>query len=70
LERINGVVEATIRYVLMLGGTAAAEHGLGKLKRRWLTAQLSPRQLELMQALKRMLDPRGLFAPGNVFSPE
>ncbi len=67
LQRINSVVETTIRYVLTLGGTAAAEHGLGKLKRRWLSAQLSPRQLELMRDLKRMLDPQGLFAPGNVF---
>ena len=42
LWRINGVVEETIRQALRLGGTAAAEHGLGKLKRAWLRAQLSP----------------------------
>lgn len=69
LWRINGVVEETIRQALRLGGTAAAEHGLGKLKRAWLRAQLSPIQLEVMRALKHTLDPRGLFAPGNVLSP-
>ncbi len=66
LWRINGLIEETIRAVLRLGGTAAAEHGLGKLKRPWLRAQLSPVQIELMLALKRALDPLGLFAPGNV----
>ena len=69
LWRINGVVEETIRQVLRLGGTAAAEHGLGKLKRAWLRAQLSPLQLDVMLALKRTLDPLSLFAPGNVLSP-
>jgi FAD/FMN-containing dehydrogenase len=70
LWRINGVVEETIRFVLAMGGTAAAEHGLGKLKRRWLSAQLSPLQLAVMHALKRTLDPAGMFAPGNVLSSE
>ncbi|HVX40298.1 MAG TPA: FAD-binding oxidoreductase [Gemmatimonadaceae bacterium] len=66
LWRINGVIDETIRAVLRLGGTAAAEHGLGKLKRPWLRAQLTPAQIELMLGLKRALDPLGLFAPGNV----
>jgi FAD/FMN-containing dehydrogenase len=66
LARISAVVDETIHNVLALGGTAAAEHGLGKLKRRWLSVQLSPVQLEVMAALKRTLDPRGMFAPGNV----
>ncbi len=66
LARINAAVEYTIRHVLTLGGTAAAEHGLGKLKRRWLRAQMTPLQLDVMHGLKRTLDPAGLFAPGNV----
>jgi FAD/FMN-containing dehydrogenase len=69
LARINRVVEETIHHVLSLGGTVAAEHGLGKLKRHWLGIQLTPTQLEVMAAIKRTLDPRGVFAPGNVLSP-
>jgi len=68
LCRINEVVDATIRHVLTLGGTAAAEHGLGKLKRHWLAAQLSPVQLAVMRSLKHTIDPNGMFAPGNVLS--
>jgi FAD/FMN-containing dehydrogenase len=66
LARIEAVVEATLRHVLSLGGTVAAEHGVGKIKRKWLGLQLSPIQIGAMRALKRELDPLGLMAPGNV----
>jgi FAD/FMN-containing dehydrogenase len=67
LAVIEQVVEDTLRYVIGLGGTIAAEHGIGKLKRRWLELQLSPLQLAVMRTIKRELDPLGLLAPGNIF---
>ena len=70
LARINVAVGETIDFVLALGGTVAAEHGLGKIKRHWLSVQLSPLQVELMRSLKQLLDPRCTFAPGNVLSSE
>lgn len=66
LARIERVVEATLREVIALGGTVAAEHGIGKLKRKWLPLQMSPLQVRAMQAVKRELDPAGILAPGNV----
>ena len=66
LRRIEAVVEETLRAVVSLGGTVSAEHGVGKLKRRWLPLQLSALQLGAMHAMKRELDPLGLLAPGNV----
>jgi FAD/FMN-containing dehydrogenase len=66
LARINDVVAKTIAIVLERGGTVAAEHGLGKLKRHWLRKQLSSAQVAMMEAMKRALDPAGIFAPGNV----
>jgi FAD/FMN-containing dehydrogenase len=67
LERVEDAVDATVRAVLAMGGTVAAEHGIGKLKRRWLPLQLGAVQMGAMRALKRELDPLGLLAPGNVF---
>ncbi|HEU4700553.1 MAG TPA: FAD-binding oxidoreductase [Gemmatimonadales bacterium] len=66
LAAVERAVEETLRAVVALGGTVAAEHGIGKLKRRWLPLQLSGHQLGAMRALKRELDPLGLLAPGNV----
>ena len=67
LARIERVVEATLKHVLSIGGTIAAEHGIGKIKKRWLPLQLGDVQLSLMRAVKRELDPHGLLAPGNIF---
>ena len=67
LSRIERVVEATLRHVIALGGTVAAEHGIGKLKRKWVSLQLSPMQLGVMRAVKGELYPHGLLAPGNIF---
>lgn len=66
LERIEKVVEATLRHVLSVGGTVSAEHGIGKLKRRWLPLQASAQQIGVMRAVKQELDPDGLLAPGNI----
>lgn len=66
LKRIEQVVYATLKAVIAMGGTVAAEHGIGKLKRRWLPLQMSDAQQRLMRAVKREFDPYGLLAPGNV----
>ena len=66
LAGIEAVVEETLRRVLALGGTVAAEHGIGKIKRRWLPLQMNALQISMMTAVKSELDPLGLLAPGNI----
>jgi FAD/FMN-containing dehydrogenase len=66
LATIEGAVEETLRRVLMLGGTVAAEHGIGKIKRRWLPLQMNSLQISMMTAVKSALDPLGILAPGNI----
>lgn len=66
LSRINSAIDETLHRVIELGGTVSAEHGLGKLKRHWLPLQSTPRQIEVMKALKHTLDPKGILAPGNI----
>jgi FAD/FMN-containing dehydrogenase len=66
LATIEEVVEQTLRRVLALGGTVAAEHGIGKIKRKWLPLQMNALQIAMMSAVKRELDPEGILAPGNI----
>ena len=66
LTTIEEVVEETLRHILALGGTVAAEHGIGKIKRRWLPLQMNQLQISMMTAVKRDLDPLGILAPGNI----
>jgi FAD/FMN-containing dehydrogenase len=69
VERIEAAVEEMLRTVVLpLGGTVAAEHGIGKLKARWLPLQVDARQLAVMRALKAEFDPEGRMAPGNVLA--
>jgi glycolate oxidase len=67
LDRIQRAVEETLHHVLKLGGTISAEHGIGKLKRKWLPLQATPMEISVMRGMKTALDPKGLMAPGNVF---
>lgn len=66
LARLELLLSDTLTQVLRLGGTVAAEHGIGKLKRKWLPLQMSPVQREVMRSMKHALDPLGILAPGNV----
>lgn len=66
LERITDAVGETLRSVIALGGTVAAEHGIGKIKSRWLPLQMSATQQAMMRAIKHELDPLNLLARGNI----
>ena len=60
---------AAYEQVSRLGGSISAEHGIGVLKRDTLTGHKDALELELMKAVKRALDPRGLMNPGKVLQP-
>ena len=60
---VNRVVHGE---VATLGGSISAEHGLGQLRREEITRYKAPLELELMRAVKKALDPRGLMNPGKV----
>jgi FAD/FMN-containing dehydrogenase len=53
-----------------LGGTIAAEHGLGKRKRDFLPLLYSPAEINAMKAVKKKLDPKWLLGRGNLFPLE
>ncbi len=56
-----------VAQAIMLGGTVSAEHGIGKLKRKYLSAMMGERYLSEMAAIKRAFDPNGILGRGNIF---
>jgi FAD/FMN-containing dehydrogenase len=48
------------------GGSISAEHGIGRLKREALAHYKSAVDLDVMRAIKRALDPKGILNPGKV----
>ena len=60
---INAILHGLTRQ---FGGSIAAEHGIGRLKRELLEQVKSPVEMEMMRGLKRMLDPQNILNPGKV----
>ncbi len=55
--------------VLELGGTLSGEHGIGVEKRDYIDRAIDPVTLDLMRAIKRQFDPKGILNPDKVFPP-
>ncbi len=49
------------------GGVISGEHGIGLVKKPYLSLVLDERQIELMRAIRRAFDPRGIMNPGKIF---
>lgn len=62
----DSVSDAVYDTVVRLGGSISAEHGIGRLKKRYLEHYKHPVELELMRTLKRALDPDHILNPGKV----
>jgi FAD/FMN-containing dehydrogenase len=53
-----------------LGGSVAAEHGIGRLKTQDLQRYGDGAKLAAMRAIKAALDPMGIMNPGAIFASE
>ncbi len=54
---------------LELGGTTTGEHGVGRLKRKWLEPEVGAGSIDVQQRIKAALDPLGILNPGVCFQP-
>jgi len=55
------------KIVVKAGGSVSAEHGIGKLKKKFLEIQFSSRELEEMKKVKTFFDENWLLNPGVLF---
>ncbi len=66
LGRWHDVNAVVFDIVLRMGGSISAEHGIGVLKRDELPDVKDKVAIELMRAIKAVLDPLGIMNPGKV----
>lgn len=63
---VRRAFDAITAAALDLGGTITGEHGIGRLKRDWLTRELDEGARATTRAIKTALDPRAILNPGAV----
>ncbi|MDB6132225.1 MAG: glycolate oxidase subunit GlcD [Verrucomicrobiales bacterium] len=67
MHRVELALSEIVDETLRLGGTITGEHGVGTAKKPFLGRQLDEGSRALLHAVKRSLDPAGLFNPGKIF---
>jgi len=65
-ERARHLYGRYVAQAIMLGGTVSAEHGIGKLKSKYLYVMMGERYMNEMAELKRAFDPNGILGRGNM----
>lgn len=66
-EQARHLYGRSIAQAIMLGGTVSAEHGIGKLKSKYLYVMMGERYLNEMAEVKRAFDPNNILGRGNMF---
>jgi len=64
-EKLRLTREAIYRIALDLGGSLTGEHGVGLLKKDYISWELPRPSLELQRNLKAIFDPKGIMNPGK-----
>lgn len=64
-ERLRLTREAIYKIALELGGSLTGEHGVGLLKKDYISWELPRPSLELQRKLKAIFDPLGIMNPGK-----
>jgi FAD/FMN-containing dehydrogenase len=66
LARWEEMSRAVHDLVASYGGSISAEHGIGVMKRDELARYKSAAEMDVMHALKQMMDPKNILNPGKV----
>ena len=67
MTRAQETYATLVDQILEWGGTISAEHGVGKLKRKYYHKMVGDQALSELQKIKKSLDPQGRFGVGNLF---
>lgn len=66
-ERVTKLLAYTLQRH---GGSISAEHGIGLVKKPYLTCTRSQAEIAAMRGIKAVLDPNGIMNPGKLFDPD
>ena len=61
----EAVKEEIYKEAVKLGGVITGEHGVGKIRLKYLEYLMEPAQEEIMRGIKKVFDPNNILNPGN-----
>ena len=64
--RLSEAMDIIYKKADELNGQVSGEHGIGRVKRKYLKQSLDPTALALMQGIKAVFDPKNILNPGKV----
>jgi glycolate oxidase len=67
VEKVEAAAADIFEAATAVGGTLSGEHGIGLLKRKYLSLDLPAETIEVMRSIKRALDPNNIMNPGKIF---
>ena len=72
IEKYEAVEDAARDEVMKCGGSISHHHGVGKIRKKFMTRTVTPNAFEWQNALKKQIDPKNIFACNNTIarSPE
>ncbi|MEW6622557.1 MAG: FAD-linked oxidase C-terminal domain-containing protein [Bacillota bacterium] len=66
MERVDKAIGEIFHATLEVGGTLTGEHGIGRLKSKYLAMETGKEGLNLMKAIKKTLDPNNILNPSQM----
>jgi len=66
-DKVDKVREELFQDCRERGGVISGEHGIGLVKKPYLSLVLEEKQIELMRGIKKAFDPAGIMNPGKIF---
>ena len=66
-EKTNELYSRLVRQILEWNGTISAEHGIGKLKKKYFLMMVGEESLTQLKAIKETFDPEFILGKGNIF---
>lgn len=67
IERVHAAFHEIFDKAIALGGTITGEHGVGLAKKEFLEKFTGKTSLDVMRAMKHVLDPHHVLNPGKIF---
>ena len=65
-KQVDAFMSAIYKKAVELGGQISGEHGIGMGKVKYLAEAVGPVNMQLMQGIKKVFDPKMILNPGKV----